>query len=221
MKRQRRMRTLAVLLLSLLLCSFFSACVPFETHVPMIAAYGKVQYDAWILECTNEGTLPDGFVHLEKLEHLGELLLFRWEDTQIRNDHKKYCYLFEDSYTQGQDLILIIEHDVTPQSSTATILENIDGAANRYQIPSEDEEAVYNLGQYQYRYKRGQLQEIVWYIGDIQFSLSSNSYQTCIEKSIKNPYQEGITDTYLARILSIDEAVANAAFAEITEKLSK
>lgn len=195
----------------LLLCFFLSACTQ-ETHSsPDTGYYDKEQYDYFITQYADKGALPDDFIHLEKLEHLGRYAKFRWEDTHIRNDHKKYFYLFAEA--DQQYLCITIEHDVTPKSSTATILENIDGAANRYQIPSEDENAVYNLGQYQYRYKKGQLQEIVWYIGDIQFSLSSNSYQTCIEK--------GITDTYLARILSIDEAVANAAFAEITEKLSK
>jgi len=210
----------------LLLCIFLSACsqpptagenpdMNQATEERIDSCSGPIdpstleEYQSYLASVSEK--LPANFVTWDNLSHLGEFALFIF-----RGDYYIYCIKDEAGYYFD----VAIDH--SPQrenTSSAKIYTDISGLTNMYEIKWDDPSVIIKRDIYEYQYSRGTLDRIVWYSDGVKYSLEGNLSQYLKDNEPLVVIQA--SETRLGRLLSTDESVANAAFAEIKQSLSE
>lgn len=213
MKRQRRMRTLAVLLAFGLLL-VLAACTPAESTPPIDCsekAYACMTEDAYTdLQAKYADNFPKKYITWKQASGLGEIEFFSALDLS-----SSHTFAITDNSNSAFKLTVIYQ----PSSYETPIVdysEAVSGGAPlisdslKYIHNNTSAELIVKRNDVHYLYdKNGSISLIFWYINDIEIQFEEQSSE------------DSATDSLISRLLSTDEAVANAAFAEITEKLSK
>lgn len=200
---------IAICILLLPACSEISGPVTEATTLPLSGGYepnlhasGKEEYDVLIEKYQDR--LPDNFVTWESASVWGECY---WFTGSMNLD----SYIYHILNNEGMDLDLFIRH--TPKQITNVIVAPDNLTSMRRLQNSTGKTAVLKRDGYEYRYgPNGGLTGIIWYEDGVQFMLSADELFN---------YPEDKTDTIIGRLLSADESVANAAFAEIKQNLSE
>ena len=165
------------------------------------------EYTAFVSE--NGDKLPAGFVTWDNITILGEvtgIVFFSW------TDYTTYAYSFVDG--TGLHIGLTVRH--TPkveEKKIVTFNPAMLKGDTLVKIHAESEEpltVIRNGVEYGYSLG-GYLITITFYKNNIQYTINDAIYD----------YPSKQTDTLVGKLISADEAVANAALEELTEKLSK
>jgi len=169
----------------------------------------KEEYDAFM--AGDGAKLPNSFVSWDEASALGEVhrLLLLGED--------RYSYVFSDD----SDCIIYMDVDPSPELTTRPIVPlsavTMSSSGYReiaYDGYNGDVDYILQRNGVDYSYDRGsnKLHYIQYYIDGVQIHIT-------IDGGLSN--YPNRTDTLVGKLLSADDSVANAAFAEIQEKLSK
>jgi len=206
-------KSLIVLLLCAVLllpaCAEASEPITEATTLPLsvchagYGAEGKEEYDALIEKL--QDCLPENFVTWESANFWGECYGF-----SVPTANLNYCYVYSILDKEGADLNLRIRH--TPKQTTNVIVAPDNLTTMRRIQNSTGKIAVLKRDGYEYRYgPNGGMIGVIWYEDGVQYELEGEFYN----------YPEDKTDTIIGKLLSADDSVANAAFAEIKQNLSE
>lgn len=146
---------------------------------------------------------PPNFVPWSSLSQLGEFEAF-----SFNGYYDFYTYGIRDS--AGHFIKIHIDHSPELSATAKKTSTVTNDMTDMYRISGKDPAAVIKRGSYEYCYSYGSLDYIDWYADGIHFRLVG----------FWGSYPEGFTNTHMMKVLSINEAEANAAFAEITKNLA-
>ncbi len=166
----------------------------------------KEEHNAYIAKNTDK--LPEGFITWEQASKFGDvygvvMLLNNWEYYQyIIIDDSGMRFNLRGEHQPESDQLPVVNYTSTMLAQGS--LRKITNTNNKAMVVSRND--------MEYRYAiTGELLSISWYQNGVKTTLDGYIYE----------YPENRTDTVVGKLLSADESVANAAFAEIKEQLSK
>lgn len=166
--------------------------------------YTYDEYNAYISK--NSDKLPADFITWDDISILGEVRSIGFSNWTY------YRYSIWDS--AGQSLMIEVNHapKIQDKKQLTFSADMLVGNTLR-DVHSDNKEpftVIRNGVEYGYSIV-GRLITVTFYKDNIQYKISGNTYN----------YPTDRTDTFLGKLISADEAVANAALAEFAEKLSK
>lgn len=200
-----------IMLLSLIL---LAGCTPQETvgdPPELFPKYSINDYERYLEQRSD--VLPEDFVHWNSVAFLGE-----FDHFQMFLSLDGYRYYIT---AHGVTFCLEIDHAPEPMDEDVEIIEDAPVQTTMYRAPVEGK-AVIRRGERSYYYEDGELSALFWYIGETKFTISENL--SCYTEELDPKDYElciGELDMTIVKLLSADEAVAGAAFAEITQKLAQ
>ena len=199
----------AIMLLSLILlvgCSAVEKPVEPNEYLACVALTtfnSKEEYDAF-MEADGD-KLPEDFFSWEDAGQFGEVVCM------VLLGSSKYMYSITDN-TEHQFFITVNRHPESVSEKIVAETELTIGADLRKITHKQESDFYFKRGNLVYDVSdNGDLYGIIFYIDGVEYKITGHIWE----------YPANRTDTTLGKLISADEAVANAAFAEITEKLSK
>lgn len=195
----------------LILCLILSACSlsPRQTVIVDRFLYFRSQEDLEDYLSINDLELRKDFIPWDTVSLLGNIS----NVVTIDDSLEEYTYTISPADAHTKEFLLTIEHTPTAVSKDTPIHEGVHVTKNMCQAPYVGK-AIIKRCDLHYHYTDGTLDSVYWSSNGIKFTLSGE--YLCSHASTDKP-----PECIIAGLLSADETVANAAFAEITEKLSK
>jgi len=163
------------------------------------------EYNAFVAE--NHGKLPEGFITWEQVRTFGDINCM-----VIAYDFKYYQYSITDE--SGTQIDFEVRHQSqTDQLAAVNYTSTMLAQGSLRRITNTTGKAmVVSRNDMEYTYAiTGELLSISWYQNGVKTTIAGHTYE----------YPENRTDTLVGKLLSADDSVANAAFAEIKQNLSE
>ena len=157
---------------------------------------------------SNKIAVPECFVYWDKIESWGEFY-----HLDLTDAFNTYTYIIK---VDGFDLCLEIDHTPEPIGEDVMLSEEVTVENTMYRTALEGK-VIVQRGDLNYYYEGGKLAALFWYLDGTKFTITGDL------EFLSEGYDLSYIDEWgiMIKLFCHDEAVANAAFAEIMQKLAQ